>query len=55
MSTHEKDITISYYVEEIENKEENNFNIEDLMIEIENAGLSDNDLMLPQMINYNEN
>jgi hypothetical protein len=56
-----EDITISYYVEEIENKEENNFNIEDLMIEfenmakIENTELSDIDLMLPQMINYNEN
>jgi hypothetical protein len=54
-TTHEKDITISYYVEEIEKQDENNFNIEQLMAEIENAELSDSDLMIPQMINYNEN
>jgi len=54
-TTHEKDITISYYVEEIEKQDENNFNIEQLMAEIENAELSDSDLIIPQMINYNEN
>jgi hypothetical protein len=54
-TTHEKDILISYYVEEIEKQDENNFNIEQLMAEIENAELSDSDLMIPQMINYNEN
>ena len=61
MSVNKEDISISYHVEEIENKEENNFNIEELMgeignmIEFENAQIYDNDLMLPQMINYNEN
>jgi len=61
MSVNKEDIIISYHVEEIENKEENNFNIEELMAEIQNmteignAELSDSDLMIPQMINYNEN
>jgi len=59
-----EDMTISYCVEEIENKEEKDFSIEQLMIEFENiakiknaehAQIYDNDLMLPQMINYNEN
>jgi hypothetical protein len=54
-TTHEKEITISYYVEEIEKQDENNFNIEQLMAGIENAELSYSDLMIPQMINYNEN
>jgi hypothetical protein len=55
-TTHEKDITISYYVEEIEKQDENNCNIEELMAEIENAEICDNnDFMIPQMINYNEN
>lgn len=52
----EKDITIFYHMEEFENQQENNFNIEELMIEFENTEICDNnDLMLPQMINYNEN
>jgi len=55
MSTGEKDITISYYFEEIEKQEENNFNIEELMAEIQDTEIEDNDLMIPQMINYNEN
>jgi len=58
MSSHEKDITISYHVEEIENNKEYNkeynFNIEDFMTEIENNEMPD-DLLIPQMINYNEN
>jgi len=58
MSSHEKDITISYCVEEIENNKEYNkeynFNIEDFMTEIENNEMPD-DLLIPQMINYNEN
>lgn len=55
MSVGKEDITISYYVEEIEKQEENNFNIEELMAEIENNEILDYDLMIPQMINYNEN
>ena len=61
MSIDEKDITISYYMEEIENQDKNDFNIEKLMAEIDNAEiadveiLDDNDLLIPQMINYNEN
>lgn len=56
MSIDEKDITISYYMEEIENQDKNDFNIEKLMAEIDNAEiLDDNNLMIPQMINYNEN
>jgi len=62
MSSHEKDITISYHVEEIENNKEYNkeynFNIEDFMTEIENNEISisiSDDLLIPQMLNYNEN
>jgi hypothetical protein len=57
----EHDITISYYVEEIEKHEEDNLNIEELMAKIENTEIEDDeidcndDLMIPQMINYNEN
>jgi hypothetical protein len=55
-TTHEKDITISYHVEEFDNQQENNFNIEELMAEFENAEICDNnDFTIPQMINYNEN
>ncbi len=56
MSAHDKDITISYYMEEIENQDNNDFNIEQLMTEIENAEIChNNDFVTPQMINYNEN
>jgi hypothetical protein len=67
MSVDKEDIAISYYVEEIEKQEENNFNIEELIDEIENVveieniveigntEILDYDLMIPQMINYNEN
>jgi hypothetical protein len=55
MSFDSQNIKISYHVEEIENEEENNFNIQELMGEIVNAEIYDNDLMLPQIINYNEN
>jgi hypothetical protein len=61
MSFDNRDITISYHVEEIEKKEENNFNIEELigeienMAEFENSQIYNNDLILPEMINYNEN
>jgi hypothetical protein len=55
MSFDSQNIKISYDVEEIENKEESNFNIEELMGQIGNTEIYDNDLMLQQMINYNEN
>jgi hypothetical protein len=54
MSTDEQDIAISFYVQEIEQQNENNFDINELMAEIENTELN-NDLSIQQMINYNEN
>jgi len=54
MSNDEEDIGIFYCVEEIETQDKNDFNIEDLMAQIENSEIPD-DLMVPQMINYNEN
>jgi hypothetical protein len=54
MTTDEQDIAISFYVEEIERVEQNDFNIDGLMIEIENAELN-NDLTIPYVINYHEN
>jgi len=52
----EQDIAISFYVEELEKEANNDFNIEELMAEIENTELESNyDLTVPQMINYNEN
>lgn len=54
MSTDEQDIAISFYVQEIEQENENNFHIDKLMAEIENIDLND-ELTIPQMINYNEN
>lgn len=54
MSIDEQDIAISFYVEEIEKTEQNEFNIDELMAEIENTELH-NELSFPQMINYNEN
>ena len=62
MSNKEQDIEISYQVEEIENKNEYDFNIDELMCKIENMDeisnleiLHDNDLIISQMLNYNEN
>ena len=58
MSTDEKDAAISFYVQEIENEGNNDFNIDVLMAEINNADLNNDlndDLFIPQMINYNEN
>lgn len=54
MSTDEQDIAISFYIQEIEKETENDFNIDGLMAEIENTELN-NDLAVPQMINYHEN
>jgi hypothetical protein len=54
LSDNEKDKAISYTVEEIETNNENQFNIEELLAEIENSDLDD-DLVIPQIINYHEN
>jgi hypothetical protein len=60
MSIDEKNIAISYYIEEIEN-ENNNFDIEELMNKFENVNLNqhnlllNNELIIPQIMNYNEN
>jgi hypothetical protein len=54
MSTDEQNIAISYYIEEIEKQHENDFNIAELMAEIDNIDLN-NELTIPQIINYNEN
>lgn len=54
MTSDEQDIAISFYVQEIEQENENNFDIDELMAEIENTDLN-NELTIPQMINYNEN
>lgn len=54
MSTGEEYVSISYYMEEMENEGQDNFNIEKLMAEIDNTDLND-EFALPQMINYNEN
>ena len=54
MSTDEQNIAISYYIEEIEKQHENDFNIDELMAEIDNIDLN-NELTIPQIINYNEN
>jgi len=55
MINHENDVTISYYIEEIENAEnELDFNIEEIMNEIEDTNL-EAEISFPQMINYHEN
>ena len=54
MSNDKQDISISYYIKEIEEEQENILNIDELMAEIENTDLND-DLIVPHMINYNEN
>jgi hypothetical protein len=55
MNTDDIDIAISYYIEEVE-KDENEveFNIEDLMNQIEQTDL-ESEMTVPHMINYNEN
>jgi hypothetical protein len=54
MSTDEQDVGIFYCLEEIETQDKHDFNIEELMAQFENSNISD-ELMVPQMINYNEN
>jgi hypothetical protein len=50
-----QDISISYYVEEIENQNNEQFNIEELMSEVDKTELYNHDVMLTRMINYREN
>jgi hypothetical protein len=52
--TSDNDIAISYYVEECEKDSKNDFNIDELMAELEKAELP-NELIVPHIINYNEN
>lgn len=54
MSNDEENTAISYYIEEIEKQQDNDFNIDELMAEIDNVDLN-NELTIPQIINYNEN
>jgi hypothetical protein len=54
MATDEHNISISYYIEEVENELEGGINIAELMAEIDNSELND-DLVFPKMINYNIN
>lgn len=52
----EQDTAITYYIEELEKEKDNDFNIEELMAEIENTELvSNDDLTIPHIINYHEN
>jgi hypothetical protein len=55
MSVNEQDISISYYVEEIENQNNEKFNIDDLMNEIDRTELHNHDITITHMINYHEN
>jgi len=54
MLNDEKDIGIFYCVEEIDPEYKDDFDIEELMAEIDNSDISD-DLIVPQMINYRDN
>jgi hypothetical protein len=55
MVSDEKATSISYYIEEVEqNKDDNIFNIDELMNELDKTELND-DLVFPHMINYHEN
>lgn len=55
MDKQDSNIAISYYIEEVSNSEkELDFNIQDLMNQIEETEIS-SELAFPQMINYNEN
>ena len=54
MANDEHNISIYYYIEEVENELEGGINIAELMAEIDNSELND-DLVFPKMINYNIN
>ena len=52
MSSHDNNIAISYFIEE--NEQEANFNIEDIINEI-NENKSEDEFVIPLIINYNDN
>ena len=54
MSSDENDIEISFHIQEFENDNQINFNIDELMLEIENTEVNYN-LSISQMIHYREN
>ena len=54
MSSDEQDIEISFNIQEVENNNQTNFNIDELMLEIENTEVNYN-LSISQMIHYREN
>ena len=55
MSTDEQNIAITYYMDELEEQNQNqNLDIDELLKEIEETELND-EMTIPQMINYNEN
>jgi hypothetical protein len=55
MTNNDNDIAINYFIEEINNSEnELDFNIEELMEQIEKTDLEE-ELSFPHMINYHEN
>jgi hypothetical protein len=53
MISDDQNTAITYYINEIEEKTEE-LNIDEFLYEIENIELND-ELIIPQMINYNEN
>lgn len=57
MSNYEKDINVSYIIEEIENSNQSTLNIEELMAEIENNDLTseEDDSNITHMLNYQDN
>ncbi len=54
MSNDKDNIEISYYIDEIENNENNNFNIEEFLKGIDQTDIND-ELLVPNMLNYSEN
>jgi len=56
MSKADKDIAISYYIEEVENSENNvDFNIDDFMNNLNEDDDLHDQMTIPHMINYHEN
>jgi len=53
MSTDKQNININYFINDVEEKN-NELNIDEFLYELENIELND-ELTIPQMINYNEN
>lgn len=51
----EQDVSISYYFEEVETQNDEQFNIDDLMTEINKTELYNDDIKVTNMVNYREN